>query len=167
MRTSFRSSQARFSFGQRHVIVPALKKGILWPLSHDCIVGWGTLFLEWNFRRGTPYILQGEFFSGEKRSAQLAFLQIPGRAFSCVFVCVVFRAWMKHTRFEGSLLLKLVYLSGFAVSSITGWSTTFIRCLSNINQFPGSSASYFPLASFRDIPTSTGYTLQGDWPQKP
>ena len=67
-----------------------------------------------------PHIFcRGNFCSAEKRSAQLAFLQIPRRAFLCVFVCVVFRAWMKHTRFEGSLLLKLVYLSGFAVSSIT------------------------------------------------
>ena len=132
-------------------------------------VSWAEVFysLSWNTRRRTPYILQKEFFSAEKRSAQLAFLQIPRRAFLCVFVCVVFRAWMKHTRFERSLLLKIFYLSGFAVSSITGWNNTFIGFLSNINQFPRSVASYFPLASFRDILTSTGYTLQGDWPQKP
>ena len=124
-------------------------------------------FTPWNTRRRTPYILQKEFFSAEKRSAQLAFLQIPRRAFLCVFVCVVYRTWKKHTRFERSLLLKIFYLSGFAVFSITGWDTTFIGFLSNINQFPRSVASYFPLASFRDILTSTGYTLQGDWPQKP
>ena len=29
MRTGLRSSQARFSFGQQHVVIPALKKGIL------------------------------------------------------------------------------------------------------------------------------------------
>ena len=74
---------------------------------------------------------------------------------------------MKHTRSEGSLLLKLFYLSGFAASSITRWNTIFMGFISNINQFPRSSASYFPLAYFRDIPTSIGYTLQGDWPQKP
>ena len=126
-------------------------------------VSWAELLysLSWNTRRRTPYILQGGFFSAEKRSAQLAFPQFPRRAFLCVFVCVVFRAWMKHTRFEGSLLLKLVHLSGFAVSSITGWSITFIRRLSNINQFPRSRVSYFPLASFRDVPTNTGYTSQG------
>ena len=104
--------------------------------------------LSWNTRRRTPYILQKEFFSAEKRSAQLAFLQIPRRAFLCVFVCVVFRAWMKHTRFERSLLLKIFYLSGFAVFSITGWNTTFIGCLSNINQFPTQLRLIFPWLLF-------------------
>ena len=50
-------------------------------------------FTPWNTRRRTPYILQKEFFSAEKRSAQLAFLQIPRRAFFCVFVCVVYRTY--------------------------------------------------------------------------
>ena len=168
MRTGFRSSQARFSFGQQHVVIPALKKGILWPLSHDRIAGWGTLLLELKYSQAHPiYFAEGIFQRGKTFCA--ACLSMPFYAFLaflCVFVCVVYRTWMKHTRFERSLLLQIFYLSGFAVSSITGWNTTFIGCLSNINQFPRSVASYFPLASFRDILTSTGYTLQGDWPQK-
>ena len=165
MRTGFRSSQARFSFGQQHVVIPALKKGILWPLSHDRIVGWGTLLLE--ILAGAPHIFCRRNFSARKNVLRsLPFYKSQGGLF-CVFVCVVYRTWKKHTRFERSPLLKIFYLSGFAVFSITGWDTTFIGFLSNINQFPRTVASYFPLASFRDILTSTGYTLQGDWPQKP
>ena len=111
---------------------------------------------------------RGDFSARKNVLRSLRFHSSQGGLF-CVslFVSFLEPEWNTRDSKVRSFWSSFSCLVSLSLQSLGEASHLYIRRLSNINQFPRSRVSYFPLASFRDVPTNTGYTWQGDWPQKP